>query len=118
MPDEEYIDILLHRPEVHAITPRKPTNWLRAALKMHRSGKPQRVYAPLENMKINEDGRMEVLFPLPPDMQEKIKELEAQGKKIRFFFPKGGLPIYLSKDAKEKVASLERKKSKKKKKRR
>lgn len=118
MPDEEYIDILLHRPEVHAITPRKPMNWLRAALKMHHSGKPQRVYASLENMKLNEDGTMKVCFPLPPEMQEQIKMLEAQGKKIRFHVPEGGMPVYLSKDAKEKVASLERKKNKKKKKRR
>jgi len=109
------IDVVMQNPQFHAITPQKPKSWLHALLKAKRTGKPQRVFVSLDHMKWNEDGTATIEFPLPKEMQLKIKELESQGKKIRIHLPEGGVPIFASADAKEKMASIKRKKKRRKK---
>ena len=92
----EYCDIQLTDIQLHILEPRKPQSLLRKVLKSVRNGKPGRAYMHTSNANIDKDGTFSI--PLPSETEAKITQGLRDGKKIRFFVPKDGLPILAGKD--------------------
>ncbi len=102
----KYQNILLTDAQFHSVKPTRPTPWLTAILKSLKSKKPGRFYT--KNISVNKDGTFELTFSLPPETQKKIEEAKKSGKKIRIIIP-DNLPIFLSKDAIEKLKAEKKK---------
>lgn len=106
----EYQDIAFTDIGIHAVEPTKPAPWHRAINKSLRSGMPGRIYSKDFKMELirKKDGSITARFstPIPDDLNEKIKEIEKTGKKVRFLLPKKGLPIYSGKDMIEKINAV------------
>jgi len=113
MPKEKeqnkYYNVLLTDFQLHTTKPQNPTPWYRTIFRSFRNKKPGRFY--VENAKtiINEDGTFEMTLPLSPIIQEKIKEAERSGEKIRFVVGEEGVPVFAGKDLVEKIKSNRKK---------
>lgn len=107
---QEYHDIVFSDIQFHAVEPTNPSPWHRAINKSLRSGMPGRIYSKNFKMEFTreKDGAITAKFstPIPDDLNEKVKEIEKTGKKVRFLLPKKGLPIYLGKDMIEKIKAV------------
>jgi len=108
----EYYNIFLTDIQIHAIEPRKPIPWYRAILKSFRNRKPGRFYT--THFEMNDKNRaIKLIFPPSLKVKQQMKEAKKLGKKIRFILPKNGVPVYLGKDAIEKLEAEKRKQKKK-----
>lgn len=87
----------------HHQIPVNPKSWHRTVEKSFRSNKSGRLYGHQAPTFKFENGKVEFMLPLPPDMQEQIKNAQAAGKSIVLVMPEEGVPIYLGKDLMEKV---------------
>ena len=94
---------------LHAQTPCNPLSFARGVQKTITNGKPGRTYHSNAIKSFDpETGVMEFVIPFDKGLAEVVQKAEARGKKIRFFVPKDGIPIYLGKDAVEKLEALKR----------
>ncbi len=94
--NEKFIDIVLTDMQIHAIKPTNPNTIDRQAIKIVNSGKQGGGKAFSGKVAIGPDGEWTVIFPLT----------NLDGNKIRYFVPKGGINLYLSDDAVDKIESL------------
>lgn len=94
---------------LHAQTPCNPSSFARGVQKAITNGKPGRTYHPHSLQPGDNDGTFKITMPLGKGLQEVIDKVAARGKKVRFFMPKDGVPIFLGKDAIEKIDALKRK---------
>lgn len=109
-PPNGYLDIILTDVKLHATKPRKPTLMARAIERTMHNRKPGRFFGKRVQA-LNKDGKPQAEFKIA-DL-EPLEELARKtGKQIRILMPKGGIPIYLSKDAEELVEAHQRKKKK------
>lgn len=106
---EEYYDIILTDVTLHMAKPRKPTSFYRQIEKTMHSHKPGRFFAKNVNIR---DGKITLPFPMPPEIQTAKEKAEKEGKIVRFFMPKSGIPILIAPDVEEKIRADERKKQK------
>lgn len=98
----EYYDIILTDIQFHVVKPNKPLSFLRQIMKSFRKGgAPGRVYH--TGIKTNEDGTLRINIPLSKDLKEEMEFARRIGKTPRFFVPKNGIPMYLGKDAIERL---------------
>jgi len=108
----EYQNIVFTDIQFHTVKPTNPAPWYRIIMKSLRSDKPGRIYSKdfaIKNFQ-EEDGKITMNFtiPMPEKLKEKIEEIEKTGKRVRFFLPKNGLPMYLGKDMIEKINAEKR----------
>lgn len=103
--------------QLHTNVMRNPVPWYKKIMKAIRSKKPDRLYGGFKSLgevpsAMNEKGvrTMKFQIPMSGDLQKEIEAAQAQGKIIKFVMPEGGIPIYLGKDAKEKMEALKKKK--------
>jgi len=114
MPKEKeqnkYYNVLLTDLQLHTTKPQNPTPWYRTIFRSFRNKKPGRFYA--EDFSSQNDGTLQMtlinLAKHDPSFQKQMEIAEKLGKEIRIIIP-NNLPIFLSKDAIEKLKS-ERKK--------
>lgn len=112
-PAKEVIKILVTNSFFHVAEPRKPISWYRAAMKTANSGKVNKVFTRTDKFKTNDEGDVEIEFQLPPEIKKIYEEAKRNGQKIEFILPPGGIPVFLGKDAIEKMEADKRKKEKK-----
>lgn len=91
-----YHDIFMTNIQLHTTEVRKPKSFLASVLRTIRNKKPGRAYS--KNLSVSKEGKMEFAFPFSTEKAAEIEKAEREGKVIRFWMPKGGLPIYLGKD--------------------
>ena len=85
--------------QLHSNENTNPQSFERKIEKCLKSQKPGRCYG--EGIKLNSDGTFEFSIPFPK---------EIKGRKVVFAIPKGGIPIYIGNDLREKMKSLHKKK--------
>ena len=114
--DEEYKDkiypIVLMSVVIRVSKPRKPSSVLRTVEKSRHARKSygsfsttmQEVKRDMSNMK------SEFKIHLPPEIKNKVKKAESEGKKVVIMLPPGkGVPIYISNEAQQYLDSKNRK---------
>jgi hypothetical protein len=109
-PEKKVIEVYVTDSQLHTVEPRKPSPWYRAIMKTLNSSKkePGRFYT--KDFKALPDGTFKMIFDMPPEMKKKLEEAEKNGQEIRFILPPGGAPVFLGKDALEKLEADKRKK--------
>lgn len=105
---ETEVHIIITDLMLHSQTPCNPSSFARGVQKAITNGKPGRAYYPDSLKRVNEGDTFEASMPLMDGLQEVIDKAAARGKKVRFFIPKSGIPVYLGKDAVEKIDALKR----------
>lgn len=118
MPSEEdknkYLDIVLTDIQLHTNKHSHPKPFDRQLAKSLRNGKPGRVYNTLPPPKqspedIKSNGFKMNLMSLP-EIQRAAVEAQKQGKILRVFYPKNGLPVYAGNDTVEFIKARENRK--------
>lgn len=75
--------------------PNNPHTLPRQLLKSARNGLPGRAYAKIfQHEQVGKTIRIHALFPFSEEDKRRMKEFEAQGKRIEFVIPKG-TPIFV-----------------------
>lgn len=92
-------DIILTDIQLHAQKPRKPDSFFRKIMKSLRSRKSGRAYSTLPTS--NTNGTFVLPITLSPEEQVDLARAKSEGKNIRFFIPKAGLPMYAGQDVNE-----------------
>jgi len=106
---EKEVHITITDLQLHASEPRKPHGFARGIKKAIETGKPGRAYAKNAAKAVDRNkGTFEIAIP-SEGLAEVIEQAKAKGKIVRFFIPRAGIPIFLGKDAIEKMESLKRK---------
>ena len=91
-------EVVLTDLQIHAITPVNPQPLNRQVDKAIKANRPGRAYT--TDFQVMPDGKIHFSFPThDPD-----------GTEVKYFVPKDGLKVYLSKDAIDKLKSLEKNK--------
>lgn len=105
--DGRTIDIVLTDITLHTNPARNPDSFSHGIQKAIRSKKRGRTQL---NRSIGPgtDGKMEIQIPLK-GLQEVLDRAAREGKRVRFFIPKSGIPILAGNDTLEKIASLKKK---------
>lgn len=106
----KYYDVYITDFKIHSTVPRKPTPWYRAIFKSRRNQKPGRFYA--EGFSVKNNNFQIDLFTMlesDPNFQKYAEIAKKTGKEIRLVFPKKGVPVFLAKDAIEKVKAIRKK---------
>lgn len=106
--DEHEVHIIITDIQLHATQMRKPTSFARGIEKAIRSGKAGRTYANDSIKPVGIDGLI-LTLPNAEGILEVIEKAKREGKRVRFFMPRAGIPVFYGKDAVEKIASLKRK---------
>jgi|SRR3989344_4421675 len=102
----KYHDIILTDVKFHTKVPRKPLSWYRAMWRSVRSGLPGRFYS--SDIK-SKDGSMRFYVHNSPQIQMEKEKAEKQGKNLRIFMPKTGLPVFLGEDVVERIRAVDKK---------
>lgn len=102
----EYVDVILTDIQIHRLKPTNPKPMVDTFQKAARTGKPGRAYS--SDLIVNSDGTLSMQIQL----HGKSKREYESGKQVRFFLPKGGLPVYLGQDALEFMEAHERRQQK------
>ena len=105
---EREVHIIITDIQLHATQMRKPTSFARGIEKAMHTGKPGRTYAN-DSIKPVGDNGLSLTLPNADGILEVIEKAKREGKRVRFFMPRAGIPIFYGKDAVEKIASLKRK---------
>ena len=100
---KDAVDIIFTDIQFHVAKPRKPVPLSRAIARSIRNNRPGRVYT--TNFSIKKDGRFQMAFPTPPELEKVINDAESKGKTIRFILPKEGIPVFAGKDTTENIIS-------------
>lgn len=99
---------MLTNLQLHARTHEPTASFERASEKALAANKEGRVYGHLPkpaDLDIDEvNHTMKIPITLPPDLMEQVQRGE-----VELALPEGGLPVYMSKDAQELSASMNRK---------
>lgn len=106
----EYHDIILTDIQMHTTEIRKPTPWYRAILKSIKNKVPGRFWG--RDLRITKNGMVNFSFPLPSALKQEMENAEKAGKKVRFFVHKDGIPVYLGRDAVERLKADNNKRNK------
>lgn len=99
--NEEYQDVLITHIELHAnnaVNPQPISRQVAKSLKNHKPG-----MAHGGRITKVEGDRFEMVLPF------KDGQILPNGKKIRYVYPAGGVPIFYGKDAVEKIEAMKRK---------
>lgn len=107
--EDKFVDIVLTDIQLHVVDPGKPKPWYRTIAKSFRSGKPGRLFFKQFKLVVAPDNTLRFAMPLPQPIRDKVQKAESAGKTVRFFMPKGGIPIMLGRDAIEKMHAVRRK---------
>lgn len=103
---EEFYDVILTDIQFHTQKPAKPRSFLHSILRSIRNNKPGRAYS--TDIKLNPDGTMHFSIPLESKLGQEMERAKRLGKQIRILTPKIGVPVYLGKDAEEKLDALKK----------
>ena len=104
---DKYYDIILTDLRVHTVKPTNPTSLLREVARSAKNGnKPGRVYG---SRLITNGNESSFEIPITKDLQEQMDIAKRLGKKIRFFMPKDGIPIYPGSDTIQKIRTDKKK---------
>lgn len=87
--------------------PRKPLSWYRAMWRSITNGLPGRFYS--SDLKIGADSTLRFYVHTSPEIQAEKEKAEGQGKKLRIFIPKVGIPISFGSDLIEKIEAVDKK---------
>jgi hypothetical protein len=106
--DEDEVHIVLTDVTFHSTEACNPMSFARGVQKTITNGLPGRAYYNNSIRRLGSDG-VQVHLPIFAGLQEVVEKAWAKGKRVRFFLPKDGIPMFLGKDAHEKIAALKRK---------
>lgn len=106
---ETEVAVIITDLQLHATTPRKPKSFAEGVRKTINTGRPGRTHQVIgQTARNQEPGTFQFSIPIA-GMDEVIAQAAARGKRVRFFLPKGGVPVFLGKDAVERMEALKRK---------
>lgn len=98
---DKYYDIILTDLQLHAVKPTNPPSLWRQVLRSLRNGlKPGRAYGKVVK---TDNGEFRFEIPMTKDLQEQMDVAKRLGKEVRFFMPKGGIPVYPGPDTIQRI---------------
>lgn len=106
--EDNEVHIVITDVTFHSTKALNPTPFSRGVQKTISNGKPGRAYYN-NSIKKLDDGGIEIALPILDGLQEVVENAKAKGKRVRFFLPKNGIPMFLGKDGQEKAKALKRK---------
>ena len=93
----EYVDIQITNFQLHTAEPRKPQSIGRVVERSIRSKQEQRAYTT-----DIQEGQNNLRFTFRNvELERIVAKAKAEGKTVRFFVPKGGIPVLLGNDTVE-----------------
>lgn len=94
--DQKYYDIVLTDARVHVTNARNPKSLGRMIAKSVRSVKPGRAHT--NNLKSTSGRKLECILEFGKEFEKLEEQAKKEGKEIRIFVPKNGLPIFPGND--------------------
>lgn len=103
----QYHDIILTDVKFHTKLPRKPLSWYRAMWLSVKNGLAGRAYS--RDIKLRKDNSFGIYFHNSPEIKIEREKAEKQGKILRIFMPKAGIPVFLGEDIVERLKAVDKK---------
>lgn len=107
-PAIQYHDIIITDITFHVARARNPKPWYRKVIQNSQQKRKQPGRFFINGAQSRKDGTIVLPMALPPELQREKEEAEKEGKVVRFFMPKEGIPLIDAPDVVEYVNSRDK----------